>query len=161
MCGLHNKKIEKIKSKRSWICFSLTKNVYITIIQWLVKDLFKLDDKKTGFEKNAIKVFKSNINVYLHKITYISSPKLIFDWMELHLTCQSLWPLVTTNCGGLRPTREFCQFFGLTQKVKCLSQYWDYLMSMWRPPAMNSLFVTYQTLGSEATTNCCGLRSPQ
>ena len=58
MCGLHNKKIEKIKSKHSWICFSLTKNVYITIIQWLVKGLFKLDDKKNWFGEKCNQSFK-------------------------------------------------------------------------------------------------------
>ena len=94
--------------------------------------------------------------IYIKLHIYHHQNSSLIEWIIFD--CQSLWPLLPTNCGGLRPTREFCQVFGFTQKVKCLSQYWDYLMSLWRPPAMNSLFVTYQTLGSEATTNCCGLR---
>ena len=53
--------------------------MYKLIIEWLLKDLYSLDDQETGFEKNAIKVLKSNINVYLHKITYVSLLKLYIN----------------------------------------------------------------------------------
>ena len=40
------------------------KNVNILLIEWLEKDLFNLDDKKNGFEKNTIKKLKSDIFLF-------------------------------------------------------------------------------------------------
>ena len=101
MCGSHNKKIEKMKSKNSWICLSLTIYLYFLIIEWLVKDLFNTDDQKPGFEKNSIKGLKSNINVYLHKITYVSLLKLYIKKFHHQNSSPNEWNYIwlINHCG--------------------------------------------------------------
>ena len=57
-------------------CFSASK---LTFSNLFLLIRYGGNKKKKDFDKNAIKVLNSNINIYLHKITYVSSPKLISD----------------------------------------------------------------------------------
>ena len=67
--------------------------------------------------------------------------------------------VVTCGCPskfcGISEWQQFLKIpHYLIKHLKSLSPYWDNLAILWRPPAVNSLSVTYQTLWPMSTTNC-------